>query len=183
MAVGTALALASLIPTLFAGAKSREMNNNNQRELDRRRAELDKWLAEADQDYLNTEAGQSALTQLRNSYQEAVQKANAGGTIQGASDEKRVATNEAIANPYFDSITKLAGYGTQYRDSVRREGVMRDETLSNMQMGINNNRSQTAMNLASTAANFGASAMTADAMGAFEGGAVDTWLGSLFKKK
>jgi hypothetical protein len=136
--VGSAIALGSTLVSLIgsgAGAiGSAKANKRYDQYLEGRLSDLEKWYnTEYNTPYLDTTSGRAALSSLRTYYGDAMKKVSQGGAITGASDEAKVATGDKVQKGLADSVMRLAGYGTQYRDSIRREYQGLKMNLENMQ--------------------------------------------------
>ena len=176
--VGTALAVGSGLVSLFGSLKSAEANKGYDKYLDNRLSDLDKWYnTEYNTPYLDTTAGRSAVGSLRTYYGDAMKKVSQNNAITGASDEAKVATGDKVQRGLSDSIMRLAGHGTMYRDSIRREYQNLKFPLENMKQQSLANKSQNWTNLMSNAMNLGIAGAEAGGNGAFEG--TDNWLKNL----
>lgn len=134
--VGSAIALGSTLVSLIgsgAGAiGSAGANKRYDKYLEGRLSDLENWYnTEYNTPYLDTTSGKAAIGSLRTYYGDAMKKVSQGGAITGASDEAKVATGDKVQKGLADSVMRLAGYGTQYRDSVRRE-------YQGLKMGLEN---------------------------------------------
>lgn len=170
--VGSAIALGSTLVSLIgsgaAAIGSAGANKRYDQYLEGRISDLDKWYnTEYNTPYLDTTSGRAALGSLRTYYGDAMKRVSQGSAITGASDEAKVATGDKVQRGLADSVMRLAGYGTQYRDSIRREYQAQKMGLENMQQDNLMRKSQNWNNLMNNAMNLGIGAAE---LGGMEGG-------------
>lgn len=173
--VGSAIALGSTLVSLFGSAGSAKANKRYDQYLEGRLSDLEKWYdTEYNTPYLDTTSGRAAIGSLRTYYGDAMKKVSQGGAITGASDEAKIATGDKVQKGLSDSVMRLAGYGTQYRDSVRREFMGQKMGLENLQQDNLMRKSQNWNTLMNNAMNLGISG--AELAGGEEGGDVFSFL-------
>lgn len=173
MAIPIALILGaiSLASSGVGMAKSAQANKNADKQLAGRQSELDAWYnREYNTNYLDTDEAKSTIRLLKNQMREQMKKVDQNNAIRGASDEARVATADKLNTRLNDSVTKLAGYGTQYRDSMRREYHGLKGNLDNIQYQNLLGKSQNWSNFSNNAMSTFGTAMEANGAGAFKGG-------------
>jgi hypothetical protein len=86
------------------------------------RADLDNWFKKGyNQDFLQTSAAKSAYTKLREALQDNSKTAAQQGVMMGASAEENAKRRKDNLDVIGEGMNKLAGYGTQYKDSIRRQ--------------------------------------------------------------
>jgi|AMWB02.1.fsa_nt_gi hypothetical protein len=154
--VGSAIALGSTLVSMFGSAGSARANKRYDQYLEGRMSDLDKWYnTEYNTPYLDTTAGKSALGSLRTYYGDAMKKVGQNSAITGASDEAKVATGDKVQRGLADSVMRLAGHGTMYRDAIRREYQGMKMGLENLQQQNLANKSANWNTLMSNAANLG----------------------------
>lgn len=185
--VGSAIALGSTLVSLIgsgaAAVGSIGANKRYDQYLEGRMSSLDKWYnTEYNTPYLDTTSGKAAIGSLRTYYGDAMKKVGQNSAITGASDEAKVATGDKVQKGLADSVMRLAGYGTQYRDSIRREYQGQKMGLENMQQDNLARKSQNWNNLMNNAMNVGIGAAELAGMDGGEGGGGDVF-GFLRKKK
>jgi hypothetical protein len=167
--IGTALGIASTLASLYGSIKSAEANKQIDNQINRRKSDLQSWYDnEYNTPYLDTADARGALTVLRKNLGEQMQKVNQGNAIKGASDEAQVATAEAGQKKMSDAVTRLAGYGTHYKDAIRRDYMNRQMALDNMEGQNLARKSQQWTNFMNNAMNAGMGFSEADANGAFK---------------
>ena len=181
--VGSAIALGSTLVSLIgsgaAAVGSAGANKRYDKYLEGRMSDLDKWYnTEYNTPYLDTTSGKAAIGSLRTYYGDAMKKVGQNSAITGASDEAKVATGDKVQKGLADSVMRLAGYGTQYKDSIRREYQGQKMGLENMQQDNLARKSQNWNNLMGNAMNVGIGA--AEIFGGEDSGDV---FGFLRKKK
>jgi len=132
--IGEVLAGISALSSLFGSLKSAGANRAIDRQLQKRQSELDTWYnKEYNMNYLDTDEAKSVSELLNRNRDQAMKKVDQRNAIKGASDEARVATAESINRNVGDNLTQLAGYGTRYKDSIRREYQGLKGNLDNLQ--------------------------------------------------
>jgi hypothetical protein len=180
--VGTALAVGSTLAGLWGQLQSARANKATDELLRTRQSELENWYnREYNTPYLDTSAGQSAMRSLRTYYGDAMKKVNQQSAIAGASDEARIATGDRVQRGMAEYINRLAGYGTQYRDAIRREHTMRQSNLDNLQMQRQAQQDQNWQNFMRNTAQLAGAGIEAEGMGAFDGygGKIAEWFRGL----
>lgn len=169
--IGEILAGVSALSSLFASLKSAQANKLADAQLRKRQSELDVWYnKEYNQNYLDTDEAKSIMTILENQRKEQMKKVDQNNAIKGASDEARIATADKLNRGIADNVTRLAGYGTRYKDMMRREYQGLKSNLDTLDW-------QNLQAKAQNWANFGNNAMSAG-IGFAEAagnGAFDTW--------
>ncbi len=158
--VGSAIALGSTLVSLIgsgaAAIGSAGANKRYDRYLEGRLSDLNNWYnTEYNTPYLDTTSGRAALSSLRTYYGDAMKKVGQNSAITGASDEAKVATGDKVQRGLSDSVMRLAGYGTQYRDAIRREYMGQKMGLENLMQDNLARKSQNWNNLMSNAMNVG----------------------------
>jgi len=166
--IGTALAIFSLASSAAAMAGSAIKNRKNEQELQQRRKELDmEYKYDYNMDFLNTPMAKSAISLLSQKYIENARKVAQGSVIAGKSAESTTAATEAMQKPYVNSISQLTGYGQERQDSVRRNWLMSDQHLADLQYMGHQQQAQNWSNFAGNAANAGMGFAAADSAGGF----------------
>lgn len=154
--VGSAIALGSTLVSLIgsgaAAVGSAGANKRYDKYLEGRLSDLDNWYnTEYNTPYLDTTSGKAALGSLRTYYGDAMKKVSQGSAITGASDEAKVATGDKVQRGLSDSVMRLAGYGTQYRDAIRREYMGQKMGLENLMQDNLQRKSESWNNLMNNA--------------------------------
>lgn len=178
MALGTILAIGSLLASGGGMIGSSRTNNKIDEKIAGKQNDLQTWFdKEYNKNYFNTDQAKSAISALKDNFSETV-KANRGrAAMLGSSNEAVVGSTDKAQKSYANSLLRLAGHGTQYRDALRREYVARKTGLDNAELSNLENKSQNWSNFASNAMGSATGALTAESMGAFK----DFKLGDLFK--
>lgn len=175
--IGEILAGVSAISSLLGTFKSAQANSAIDADVSRQKSELQTWYdKEYNQNYLDTDEAKSTIQILRNQMAEQMKKVDQNNAIRGASDEARVATADRLNQRLGSNVTQLAGYGTRYKDSIRREYQGLNQNLNALNLGILQNKSQNWSNFGTNAMNLGIGA--AELMGSDNPG-----LSGLWKKK
>lgn len=180
--IGAILGGISAASSLFGSLKSAQANKRMDNQLQRRQSELQSWYdKEYNTNYLDTAEAKGTLRVLSNNMKESMQKVDQGNAIQGASDEARVATADKAQRRYGDTVARIAGHGTQYKDAIRREYAGRKMNLDALQAQNLQQKSANWSNFANNALSAGVGFAEAGGSGSF-----DKWdgkLGSLFRKQ
>jgi len=168
--IGEVLAGLSALSSLFGSLKSAQANTAIDRQLERHQMDLDTWYnKEYNINYLDTEEARSILEILRRQKERTMKKVDQSSAIRGASDEARVATASEANRDIADEIARLAGYGTQYKQGVRREYQGLKSQLSGLEAMNLQNKSQQWSNFINNAMNAGIGFAQAGGAGAFQG--------------
>ena len=179
--IGTILAGASVLGSVYGAIKSAEANREADRFHQQRSNELENWYnKEYNTNFLDTSAARGTLQILRNNNKEAMQKYSQNNAIRGASDESAVATADNLQRSYANNVAQIASHGTDYKNSIRRDYTVQRMGLDNLQAANLEGKSQNWSNFSNNAMNAGIGFAEADG-----GGAFDEWdkkAGSLWAK-
>jgi len=180
--IGEALALASLVGSAFGTGQSALANRRIDRRIGEQEKELQYWFdKEYNRNFFDTDQAKSVISTLRNQHKDTLRSVAGDSAVTGASNEAKIAATEKTQKGYSDALTKLAGYGTNLRDSLRREYITRKSGLENLQLANLQNKSQNWANFMNNAMNAGIGFAEASGAGAFNDW--DTYLKGLFKKE
>lgn len=175
--------LGGLGMNIWGGIRSKQANEKADQQLAQRQQDLDSWYKKRYYTpYLNTEEGQSYLSQLREMLmdQSDVNKQSAVRT--GATAESRVAAGGELQKQAGRAISQLAGLGTQDKRGVegmymQLKNLLGDQAYQNL-LSKNQNWMNFLGNTNSAMGNiFMASAMGG---GNGQGGGMGDWLRKLF---
>jgi hypothetical protein len=167
--IGEILAGVSTIASLFGSLKSAQANKAMDQQLQDRQSELKTWYdKEYNTNYLDTSAARGTLAVLRNNKKETMQKVNQGNIIGGASDEKAVATADAVQKDYANNVAQLATQGTARQDRIEGEYMGQKSHLDDINAGVLQNKSQNWSNFSNNAMNAGIGMAEATGAGAFD---------------
>lgn len=181
MALGTILTLASLASSAFGNAKSAQANKRIDNKLNADRRELDYWYdKEYNKNYFDTDQAKSVIGTLKDNFRDTVDATKGKAAVTGASNEAVVGAMDSAQKNYSNALMRLAGYGTDYRDSLRREYVTRNTGLNNLELANMENKSKNWSNFIGNALNASQGFAEAGANGAFD--KADVFLKNLFKK-
>lgn len=166
--IGAILGIASLAASAYGMAKSAQANKAIDKQIAGQESELDTWYnKEYNQSYLDSAEAKSAITILRNQIREQMKKVDQNNAITGASNERRVATADKLNQGYQDAVSRIAGYGTRYKDSVRRQYMYGKMGINNLELSNLQGKSQNWSNLTGNAMSTAGGMFEADAKGAF----------------
>lgn len=167
--IGEILTGVSVIGSLIGTLGSARANRNITGQINKRQSELQTWYdREYNTNYLDTEEAKSTIQILRDQLKEQMKKVDQSNVIRGASDEARVATAERLNKGLGQNITQLAGYGTRYKDMIRREYQGLKQNLDILQLENLQNKSQQWSNLSNNAMKAGVGFAEAAGKGAFD---------------
>lgn len=168
--IGEVLAGLSVLSSLFGSMKSAQGNRAVDSQLRKRQSDLDNWYnKEYNMNYLDTDEAKSTAELLTRNRDQVMKKVDQGNAIKGASDEARVATADKINRSVGDEMTRLAGYGTRYKDSIRREYQGLKSNLDTLDMQNLQNKSAQWSNFSNNAMTAGMGFAEAAGEGAFKG--------------
>lgn len=121
-------ALAGGINSIISGNKAARAERQLQ---ERRDQEKRRYLHEMNTDFLDTETAQSTLATLRKKNSKQVDAANTDAVKQGLSEEAQVAMAGKLNEGYADAASRLAGFGTQYKQQLTDSYLRRSDSLDN----------------------------------------------------
>jgi len=137
------LMAAGLIGSSIDNAKYRDMLNSRENDL------TGMFNNEMSQDFLNTDAARSTVRELQDRLKKNTQAADQQAANINATEESKIAGRSAAQENYTGALNKLTGYGTQYRDQLRREYQNQLSQIWGMKAQNQQNRQSTWMNLMS----------------------------------
>ena len=85
-------------------------------------------------DFLDTDQGASAHRSLKDMYDNQVKQADQSLASTGATSEAKIAARGEASKTYADQLNKLTGYGTSYRDNLRRDYQNQMNAMFNLQL-------------------------------------------------
>lgn len=150
--VAVAGAGVSLAGKAFGAWKGGQANKANQKLVTQERERNDaEYNNNAKQDFLNTNVAKGIVTEMKNANTDQ-QKAVAGrGVITGASDEANVAGQTGVHRNFTEGLSRLAGNATAWQNQQLAMNRSGRSILNQQQIGINNNRADSAANLVDNA--------------------------------
>lgn len=159
----------SLIGSLVGGISSLNQQKKADQDLQRRRDESQRrFLQESNTNYLDTAAAKSTIATLRKQGEKQLNALNTDAVKKGASDEAKVAAASRINENQADSISRLAGFGTQYQQQIKdryyRDVERLDDALYNSQI----NKAQTTAGMIDGITGAAGSFLSAWGTGAFD---------------
>ena len=160
-----------LIGNAVGQAGSAKANKDRQKFLDKRLTDLGAWYkTESNTPFLQTEMAQSVLSRLRDEMARNNQSMGNNAISRGATAEAVTAQKSEQQKRYGGTLTDLAGYGTQYKDNLRRDYQGQLNSLLNMKDQAYAQKSQDWMNFASGMNTAAGGLFSAYGGGAFGGG-------------
>ncbi len=170
MSLGLALGGVSLAGNIFGNIMSARQNKEIDEILSGRMNDLQ---SRFDQDYntsyFDTDQAKSVIKTLSDQHTRTNERIENAGAITGASAEAKTAQRAKSQEGFGDSLTKLAGYGTQYKDMKEREFNRRSDTLQNFYLQHEMGKGDNWANFMGNASNVGEAGIAAGAMGSADG--------------
>ena len=166
MAIGTALSLISLLGSAYGMYGSSQANKEADSMLSGRMNDIQsRFDKEYNTPYLDTDQGMSIMKLLNKNFDKQSKKVDNASAVTGASHEAKIAARGKAQDNFDTSLTRLAGYGTMYKDMKERNYNRSMDQLFGHKLAVQEGKSENFTNLASNAANLGSSGITADAVG------------------
>jgi len=117
----------SLASTVYSGVsqsssqkKSAAEMDRQQKELEKRRSDYDAWFkGEYNQDFYDTDIAQSSMRNMGTVLKNTLENNKTGAIRTGATPETQVAQQGQAQQILADTINKLTGAGTQYKQNLR----------------------------------------------------------------
>lgn len=175
MPIPILIAGASLAMKTLAHARSAKVNNQMMADNNGRMKQLDTWRkSELGKDFMDTSAAKSVFTRLKSREKQQGEAANNAAARGGATTDQALATKSAIQKNTGETISRIAGMGTQYKSSINDKYFSRMRSLDRTKLGLQQQKNQNIMNFASNAGKLGSAALQSD-------GAVE-WMDNFGKK-
>ena len=119
------VALAGLAMSAYGMYKKNQADNElqaKQEGVNQRYSDLTDWYeGESSKDFLDTEVAQSTLGNIREKYKEALETGDNNAAKGGLTAESKVAQKGVLQEKYNDVLRNLTGYGTQYKQNLKRD--------------------------------------------------------------
>ena len=126
---------AQMAGTALGLAGSAQANNKlNKMIADKERSINTLFNDEMSTDFLDTEIGSSQVRSLSEMYEKQIKQGDQSLASTGATSEAKIAVRGEAAKNYAEQLNKLTGYGTSYRDSLRRDHQNQLNNIFNMQL-------------------------------------------------
>lgn len=121
--------IASLVTTGVSAGLQVDANNKAgkerqkyQKQLEGRVDDLNTWFeSEYNKDFLNTDIARSSISGLNRQTDRQLDALNNAASFGGMTQEGQIASRGKLNETYADAITKLLGYGTQYKQGLRSQ--------------------------------------------------------------
>lgn len=136
---------------VFSAIKAGKAAKENQKILD---AQLAESKTDANKSFLDTSAAKDAVKLANESLVDDRKNVAGRAAITGASDESIVAGNAAVTKNHNAAISRLAGMGTEFQQRAKS----RTNSLMGVQMGVNQQKADSAANLSDAAGELAGSA-------------------------
>lgn len=160
--LGLGLGAVSLAGQVFGAIKGAQEAKKNEeiinKEIEKNQADYD---LNANRSFLETNAAKDVMKVNKENLVDE-RKAVAGrAAITGSSDEAVTAANTGVNKNYNDSVSRLAGMGTQYQDRRKQMYMNNRSRLFGQKMAVNAQKAEGASNLVANAGDlFGTLAFT-----------------------
>jgi len=146
LAAQGALTAAGLIGSSLENKKYRDMLNAHENNI------TGMFNNEMSQDFLSTDVARSTVRELQDRLKKNTQAADQQAANINATEESKIAGRSAAQELYAGALNKLTGYGTQYRDQLRREYQNHLSQIWNMKANNQLAQQQSWQNLMQSAA-------------------------------
>lgn len=123
-----------------ANKAQKEIYDEQQNALFRDKANLSEWKAKNSTNYLDSQEGQSAMSQIKDNALEANDIIASNSAVTGASNAMQAAQKKNSQASITDAIRGLAQYGTQYRQNTDSQFFNQNNALTGRQDVMNQNK-------------------------------------------
>lgn len=163
MPVPLILAGASLALKGAAHIKSARENQRVENLNNTRYNQIEAWRnSEMGKDFMDTSVAKSAFTRLKTVQKTQGEAANNAAARSGATTDQALATKSAIQKSTGDTITSIAGMGTQYKSGVEDRYFSRLRDIDNDAMKVQGAKQASLMNFASNAGTLASQSLESD---------------------
>lgn len=167
---------ATLAGQAFGLSKNAEANRKAESYLDSRMNSLDaRFNKDYYQDFLNTEAARSTMGRLNSQFTDMAKNIKSSAAS-GSTAEAEIAAKDNLQKSYADSVSSIAGMGTQYKMGLRNAYDYNRNRLEDKKMGILESKAANWNNFGANVAKAGEGILSAYGAGAF-GEGTDTSIG------
>lgn len=125
------------------------------------------YLHDKNTDFLDTATAKSTLSALRKQNDRQMEANNNNSIRQGASDEAKVAMAGQLNENYADAASRLAGFGTQYKQQIEDRHLRRLDSLDDALYNSQLNKPSALGMIGDAFGTLGGSALSAYGQGAF----------------
>lgn len=149
--IGAGLAVGS---SLWGGYKASQAAKKANRQIANQRAANQAWFNRRyNEDYADTAAGQRLITQAKDYAKDNWKKAQGASRVGGATDESAAAAKEAGNKMVGNTIASIAGADTARKDRIDAQYRSLDNSLTQQQIAVEQNRAAQISQAASQASN------------------------------
>lgn len=149
--IGAGLAVGS---SLWGGYKASQAAKKANRQIANQRAANQAWFNRRyNEDYADTAAGQRLITQAKDYAKDNWKKAQGASRVGGATDESAAAAKEAGNKMVGNTISGIAAADTARKDRIDAQYRSLDNSLSQQQIAVEQNRAAQISQAASQASN------------------------------
>ena len=149
--IGAGLAVGS---SLWGGYKASQAAKKANRQIANQRAANQAWFNRRyNEDYADTAAGQRLITQAKDYAKENWKKAQGAYRVGGATDESAAAAKEAGNKMVGNTISGIAAADTARKDRIDAQYRSLDNSLTQQQIAVEQNRAAQISQAASQASN------------------------------
>jgi len=151
-------AVISVAASLAMNAIAKKASANERKKLESlyadRQIGIDTLFNEqSSQDFLDTDVARSTISELNSQMKQAASASENTAAATGQTAESEIATKGKLQEKFSDALNKLAGYGTQYKDSQLNRYQNQLTDLFGGQVGLANSRIDDWRNFASNLSN------------------------------
>ena len=149
--IGAGLAVGS---SLWGGYKASQAAKKANRQIANQRAANQAWFNRRyNEDYADTAAGQRLITQAKDYAKDNWKKAQGASRVGGATDESAAAAKEAGNKMVGNTISGIAAADTARKDRIDSQYRSLDNSLTQQQIAVEQNRAAQISQAASQASN------------------------------
>ena len=149
--IGAGLAVGS---SLWGGYKASQAAKKANRQIANQRAANQAWFNRRyNEDYADTAAGQRLITQAKDYAKDNWKKAQGASRVGGATDESAAAAKEAGNKMVGNTISGIAAADTARKDRIDAQYRSLDNSLTQQQIAVEQNRAAQISQAASQASN------------------------------
>lgn len=163
--IGAAVSILGSAVSSIASAESARKAADQQRA---RRDEAERrYLHEVNKDFLDTETAKSTLSAIRKQNDKQIEALGNNAIKAGASDEAKIAAASRANETYADAASRIAGYGTQYKQNIEDRYLARLDQFDDKLVDLERQKADAWIGLGNSVASVGSSVAQAHGEGVF----------------
>ena len=161
--VGGAIQIGS---TIYGAAKTSQLNEQAQKELNARRQENKDWYNQKmNEDYMMRADVQNVLRKQRELLNEQYKRARATNIVAGGTDESLALQQQAANKAMGDTMAEIAANASAYKDNAEAQYRQAEANLSQQQQQMYANQAAQVSQAASQAASAGGNLLSSGLQG------------------